>query len=172
MPRITLPPNLHPTNRRKKPKAERSYPKTMLGPPYKGVLLAIDPGWTTGIASRVGGELFTCVVSYRDPKLVLDMIPSANQVVVERFTTEGVLGAPGLDTIELVGAVYGFCYARSIPVEIAMPGSRYSHMQAAIQMEGKGPNYLIKHNATSKHEIDALAHLLAYEYRHRKLLAL
>jgi hypothetical protein len=116
------------------------------------------------MAFRINGELKTCVAF--SPDQVLEMLEGADQVVVERFATSGRLSAPGLETIELVGAIRGWCFANKTPCEMATPTMRYSHMRDAKNAEGHGK--LIELNETSRHEVDALAHLLAWEFRNVK----
>lgn len=111
------------------------------------------------MAFRIDGALHTCVAF--SPTETLDMLELAQHVVVERFQTSGRLSGPGLETIELVGAIMGYCYARNIPLSIASPQMRYSHMRDAQAAVG----VLIEPSHVAKHEVDALAHLLAWEYR-------
>lgn len=125
-------------------------------------LIAVDPGITTGMAFHIGSTLQTCVaVSAVE---VLEMLDGADLVVVERFQTGGRLSGYGLETIELVGTIKGYCYAKQIECQVVTPQARYVCMAQALSMEGS----VITKSAVSKHEVDALAHLLAWETRNRK----
>lgn len=146
-------------------KSERSYPTLPLGAAFtKGNLVAIDPGITTGYAARIQGKLFSCVCF--TPEEVLDLIEGAHTVVYERFATSGRISSYGLETVELVGMITGFCYARKIKTVRATPTMRYTHMNAAALMVGRGK--LIEPSKVQQHQIDSLAHLLAFEYRNER----
>lgn len=91
------------------------------------------------------------------------MLSGAEQVVIERFIGESRLNAVRTETIELVGGVRAWCHINGVKLDLPTPGMRYSHMNVA--REACGPGKLIERSKWSKHEIDALAHLLAWEYR-------
>lgn len=136
--------------------------------PYKGRLIAIDPGITTGVAIRVEGRLHTCVVdAYKLEDLfdIIDVI-APQQIVIERFIIGGSnvsMNPERLKTIELVGEVKGYCRAKQIECETATPGQRHSHQHESERNIGG----LIPKGKVAVHEADALAHLFAWEYRHR-----
>lgn len=123
-------------------------------------MASIDPGMTTGLAFRLNGDLHTCVVT--DEHEIFDLIEGMEQVVIERFQTAGRLSAPGLITIELVGSVRGWCYAKGIPLTMQFPVDRYPFMREAQRAIGT----VIQPSKWAKHEVDALAHLLTWEYKH------
>lgn len=144
----------------------RIYPKSPQPTPSIDLrLVGIDPGYTTGMAFRIDGDLHT-LVSYNDDD-VLKMLKGVQMVVVERFATAGRLSAPGLFTIELVGQIVGWCKALKVPYELATPQARYAFMDYAKSQVG--PGKLIERSKVSRHETDALAHLLAWEYRNRQI---
>lgn len=123
-------------------------------------IAAVDPGITTGLAFRVNEQILTCV-GYSDDE-VLKMLPkSLEYVVIERFQTGSRLDMYGLATIELVGQLVGWCKCLKIPYEVTTPQSRYPFMTEARGAVGG----LIEPSEVAKHEVDALAHLLAWEYR-------
>lgn len=122
-------------------------------------LIAVDPGYTTGMAFRdPDGQLVTCVCTTRDE--VLEMIGSwAELVIIERFATGGTLSAPGLHTIELGAEIVGWCKALKINWLYRAPMQRYGGMPYARGAVG----HIMPSSPTAKHEVDALAHIFAYE---------
>lgn len=115
------------------------------------------------MAFRLEGELHTIAVTTNNE--VLKMIRKMEFVVFEQFATSGRLSSPGLATIMLCGEIVGWCKANKIPYEAAIPQNRYTFMKEA--QGAVGPDGLIMPSNVAKHEVDALAHLLAWEYRHR-----
>lgn len=122
-------------------------------------LIAVDPGYTTGMAFRLpDGKLQTCVCVNRDD--VLEFIDRwADLVIVERFATGGTLSAPGLHTIELGAEIIGYCKALKINWLYRAPMQRYGGMPLARGAVG----HVMPSSPTAKHEVDALAHIFAYE---------
>lgn len=122
-------------------------------------LIAVDPGYTTGMAFRdPDGQLVTCVCTTRDE--VLEMISGwVDLVIIERFATGGTLSAPGLHTIELGAEIVGYCKALKINWLYRAPTQRYSGMPFARGAVG----HIMPSSPTAKHEVDALAHIFAYE---------
>src|SRR5688500_8214778 len=79
-------------------------------------------------------------------------VDTSFEVVVERFATSGRLSKYGLETIDLVGRIRGYCYALGIVCSLQTPMSR-----KAWKLQG---------SEKTQHEVDAKAHLL--QYMHRK----
>lgn len=125
-------------------------------------LIAVDPGITTGMAFWVNGQVRTCV-AYNE-KEVVELLEGAKAVVVERFATAGRLSGYGLQTIELVGTIRGWCWAKGVEFFIATPQQRYPRMSEAEASVG----WIITPSKVAKHEVDALAHLLAFDLREQK----
>lgn len=161
MPKVTIPPRtVIPKRRPSRPAQPRNYPTSPpQAVPSNARLIALDPGWTTGCALRIDGKLYG-VLCY-SPAEVLELVKGCQQVVIERFDTSGRLSAPARDTIDLVGQVKGLCWYLKIPLDIATPTMRYAFMTDAKKEIGKS----IEHCADERHMIDALSHLLAFEYR-------
>lgn len=125
-------------------------------------ILSFDPGYTTGVALRLAnGEYTTCVCTTREECLEL-ITPGIQLVIVERFQTAGILSAPGLHTIELGSEIVGYAKALKIPWVRQQPTQRYQGMPLARGAVGKD----IERSDVAKHEVDALAHIIAYELEH------
>lgn len=132
------------------------------------MILAIDPGGTTGIAIRMNdGSIQTCVCQTMtgdkkkefDSTSLYDMIctPGITHVVYEMFQAE-LISKYGLHTVRLVGAIEALCWKLNIPVLAHMPQMRRPFLDEAKKiLTKKGGRYVI-------HEVDALAHLLRMEY--------
>lgn len=122
------------------------------------MILAIDPGITTGIAFHdTSGYVTTTTKEDVELWSILTGVPWET-VVCEAFATSGRISAPGLATVRLIGGVQALCYRLSIPVHMHSPQVRYPYLkQAKIMKRG----HII-------HEIDALAHLLRWEADHAK----
>lgn len=146
-----------------KPTTARSrYPKSPSeGKPYEGNIISIDPGYTTGIATRINGQLMTTVV-YESQ--VLDLLDNFEQVIVETFSTAGRISAPGIRTIELCGMIQGYCIARGIPCALVTPQAKWTFANHVYD-HYLGPGKLIEKSRVQEHECDALAHLLSWEWR-------
>lgn len=152
----------HSSGKPRTPKA-RKYPKSPpVAPPSNARIAAVDPGITTGMAFRIGPKLATLAVFTDDE--VLNMLEGFEFVVIERFATAGRLSTPGLLTIELVGQIIGWCKCNKVPYELVTPQARWSFMSEAQGAVGG----LIEPSAVAKHEVDSLAHLLAFEYRNSR----
>jgi hypothetical protein len=124
------------------------------------VILAIDPGLSTGVALRSNGTLTTTTLHSNEAVWALFNKSHVNVVVIERFATAGRLSSPGLATIELVGSIKGICYIQGILLHVHVPQFRYAWMdRAKALLQGV--------EAHTVHEVDALAHLLAYEAKGR-----
>jgi hypothetical protein len=130
-------------------------------------VLAIDPGGHSGLAwfeSGLSYEFTTRCVLISE---VMGYVNSWHDVVViEPFATAGMLSRYGLETIDLVGQVKGWCLAKNIPVVLQRPQSRRAWQDKAeayivanktslSQPPLVGPNFIV-------HEEDALAHLMQY----------
>lgn len=123
-------------------------------------VLAIDPGVTAGIAVKILGE-YNCVQSKTLDGVLVFLQPSLqwDYVIVELFATAGKISKYGLYTIEMVGAVAAMCKTNNYRLIRHPPQKRYAFLKQAhaiitekhLRMEGE-------------HKMDALAHLLSFEY--------
>jgi hypothetical protein len=120
-------------------------------------VLALDPGGSTGIALRLpNGAWETNTVT--DPADLWDFIRERPDVVVfEIFSTSGRVDKYMIYTIELVGGIKALCYALSIRSIAHAPVKRYPFLAQAEE--------LVRGQEHTRHEVDALAHLLAFESR-------
>lgn len=122
-------------------------------------ILSIDPGGTTGIALRMtdGSVVTSTCVSAQELWGIIESKP--DEVVYEIFSTQGRVDRYMLYTVELVGSIKGLCHALQIPGFAHTPQRRKPWMKEANDLIklAKRP-YVV-------HEVDALAHLLAHEYK-------
>src|SRR3990167_8557747 len=124
-------------------------------------IIAIDPGGTTGLATRAtyGGQtdLKVCVTETREELFEFIHSVHPTTIIIERFATAGRLSKDGLYTIELVGGVKALCFDHKIPLIIHTPQQRKAWLHLAeAWLVGHYPDH-------TEHELDALAHLLCYE---------
>lgn len=78
-------------------------------------------------------------------------------VVFEIFSTSGRVDKYMIYTIELVGGIKATCFALNVRAVAHAPVHRYPYLQQAEDT--------IRGQAHTRHEVDALAHLLAFEAR-------
>jgi hypothetical protein len=123
------------------------------------VLLALDPGGTTGVAIHDERGIMTRVT--HKPWELYDLIENLHPdtCVFEDFHTVGHISTDGLYTVRLIGGVEAVTNRLSIPTILQHPQERYPMLPPAKAMlKASGRKYLV-------HELDALAHLLLYEHR-------
>lgn len=121
--------------------------------------VAFDPGETTGVAWSQGGTIYTNELPY-DSVMHFMEDDAITEVVVELFATAGRISRYGLRTVELVGMLNGWCLANGILFTKQTPSSRKGYQLEAESFYGAVS--LSNHRRRSKHENDALAHLLRY----------
>lgn len=119
--------------------------------------IAIDPGGTTGIAIRTtDGTILT--VAEKNPLGVYDLFkmygPQFEVVICEDFVAQHIDNYMRA-TIRLVGAISALAYIYNAKLYIQAPQTRKGFISRAKQ-QLKDKNVVI-------HEIDAFAHLLAWE---------
>lgn len=123
--------------------------------------MACDPGGTTGIALKVPAGIFT-IAEPEKQNVWLRVSEFAQScdlngvVLVEQFASVWN-DQHRIKTIELVGAIEAICWQWKIRCVRRTPQHRYPKMNEAKE-------WLKKRGGSSmKHEIDALAHILAWE---------
>lgn len=134
------------------------------------MLLAIDPGGSSGLAFRLDDEpkSAACItIPGYDIKEVVTMIAQrATQlevIIIESFLGIQYRGSHGIETLEMIGAVRGVCALLNLPVVKQTPAQRKMQEPKALKIL-QLRKQLIKLNYTP-HEVSALAHLLTYERR-------
>jgi hypothetical protein len=122
------------------------------------VLMAIDPGGSTGVAFKISANYHTCTIN--EPKELWDLIKNfkPDRIAFESFYTGGQVDRNMIHTIELVGSIHGICYVLGIPFHGQQPQARKSFILDARKI-------LKTEGGHTQHEVDALAHLLCLEYR-------
>lgn len=109
-------------------------------------LVGIDPGTTTGIAVYYNGATVTLTLPSSAVLYYLEELnPLPSHIAIERFATAGKLSKYGLETIDLVGQVKGWAFARGVTVILFAPQSRRAWMGV---------------DEPTMHQQDAKAHLL------------
>lgn len=127
-------------------------------------ILAIDPGGTTGIAIKLGGNYQTCVVESAEDLWNLVSSTAWDAVIYEQFATGGLISKYGLHTTRLIGGIQALCHHFSVRCFAQPPQRRKAYLERAIDVLRE----LHKSNHDwLEHEKDALAHLLAWEAAHK-----
>lgn len=125
------------------------------------LIIGIDPGPHTGIAVRTrDGNVGTYMIHNNTPR-VWEMILAAKPdvIVVERFATSGRISVDGLKTVEIMGSMFSLAWMVNAQLVIQSPSQRSPFLQAAKAQVAQGASKLVSH------QFDALAHVLAVEYR-------
>lgn len=120
------------------------------------MILAIDPGVTSGIAWHDAKGYHTTITKDEGEIWALLTGIPWKCVVFETFATSGRISAPGLHTVRLIGGIQALCRHLGIPTCSQTPQHRYPFQLPARKM---------LHGAII-HEQDAMAHLLRYENDH------
>lgn len=120
-------------------------------------IIAIDPGATSGIAIRLETRPDYVTTTVTTPQDVWTYITALlwDAVVIERFATSSRISKYGLLTVEIVGGVRALCHALKLNYVQHTPQTRLA-FQAQAKTILKGRSVVI-------HEVESLAHLLAYE---------
>lgn len=133
-------------------------------------VVAFDPGGTTGIATRINGELITCTAD--DYQSAWEFIqPGLDVVIYERFASAVATSHDALYTIELVGGIKALCWHYHVPIIRHEPQNRIAYLE-----EAKTIVHAMRKEAGEKlgekarHEYDALAHLLCHEKEGTKIV--
>lgn len=123
-------------------------------------VLAFDPGITTGIAYRPEKDKYVTCVS-KDPAEVWGFInpETVDLVIYEDFVAQ-LISRYGLATVRVVGGIQSRCDQHGIKILLHRPQMRKAFIDIAR-------SWLIEHTGskgTGRHEIDALAHILTWEW--------
>lgn len=122
--------------------------------------IAVDPGPHIGCAIHTADAQYLMVM-ITEPVKLWDIVQhhKPDTIVLENFSSGGLISRDGQSTIRLVGAVELMAYITGASLVLQSPQERYSQMDAARQMLKQQSRKLVSH------EVDSLAHLLLYEHR-------
>ncbi len=124
------------------------------------IVVAIDPGAHTGIATRFNNGTWTSqMIHNRIFDLWTYLITAQPSVIiVERFRSPGTrLGTDGQDTIEIQGSVYSVAWMINAELVLQYPRDRTQFIPKARELIGANKTKI------QSHGVDALAHLLYWE---------
>lgn len=118
-------------------------------------VIAIDPGVTSGIATRIDGKYNTFeAIDYRAVWHIIYSVRNFDVLLCENFAAT-TISSYGLHTVRLIGGLEALCLEHNIPYMTQQNARRVKYKYKAIQIMGqKGPR---------DHMMDALAHLLCWE---------
>lgn len=131
-------------------------------------LIAIDPGGTTGIAVKMAAADHYATSTETSPEKVWQLLTAClwDHVIVEKFATGGRISKYGLDTVEIVGGIRALCHTLRFPISLRQPTQRYAWQETAKDyLKSQGTHHVI-------HEIEALAHLMAWQDKYDTTFAL
>lgn len=127
--------------------------------PSKGqMLVAIDPGGSTGIAMKEDGVYSTITTKFPDDVFAKILCNEWTAVIYEDFNTGGNISKDGQHTLKLIGGILALCWQKNIKPYRQVPQERMAFLARANAILKK-----IKEKPTN-HDKDALAHLLHWEY--------
>lgn len=123
------------------------------------LIVACDPGGTTGVASNINGfyETFT-QPERKELYTFLYDLPSGVIVLCEKFITSNIHSHKwGIFTTEIVGGIEAICYIRKLELHMRTNHQRIPFKPRAKQiLDSKNRSY-------QEHELDALAHIIGWE---------
>lgn len=120
-------------------------------------LLSIDPGAKhVGLCVYVNGQFTTCTIEC-SIEAVYNFILEGfwDRIILEGFSTPGLIASFGIQTVELIGAVKALCWLKHIPLTVQYPIERHGDLVGVKEMfKGK--------RGMTRHEKDAYAHMVTY----------
>lgn len=133
------------------------------------IIVAIDPGPHTGVATRLNNGLIYSQMLHNKVfdiwKYLIKVKP--NVIIVEQFNTNGRLTNDMLRTIEIQGSIYSIAWMLQAELIIQHPGDRTPFIPEAREKMG------LNHSKIQSHEVDAVAHILRYlKFNEERLLPL
>jgi len=128
------------------------------------IVIAIDPGIRIGCAVCMDGPYRTCTYDQSTLADFYDTLRAADRVILEDFDTGGRVDHNMLRTVQVIGGVKAVCLLHHVRFELQWPQERRSFIQDAIDLLKKQGRRVVNTKQEDNHEIDALAHLLAWEH--------
>lgn len=125
------------------------------------VILAIDPGGTTGLAWYLQDGIYLTATADSAEKVWEEIDPtSVDTVLYEQFSAS-IISKHGLHTVRVVGGIQALCMYHKIPCIARTAQSRIAFLDDAkdILKYQPGPK--------TPHQRDALAHILSYQHEVR-----
>ena len=124
------------------------------------IIVAIDPGPHTGIATRLADGNITTQMLHNQTAAVWEYLTEIKPqvIVVERFRSGARISTDGLETIEIQGGVQSIAWIIKARFYWQSPSVRQAFIPDARAMLGAGKAKI------ESHAVDALAHLLRWEH--------
>lgn len=127
-------------------------------------IIAIDPGISVGIAVFIEPVYKTLTTKEPDDLYSLfDKSYPFDVVIIERFSAQDI-SSYGLYTVEMVGGVTAVASVLGMPLVRQQPQFRQGFLEYAKRMLNADSTL----GSWTRHERDALAHLLAYQHFKQK----
>lgn len=139
--------------------------------PKTSVILGIDPGVSTGVALafHADKEWHYESATHTEVGTVLDLIaPPVRLVLIEQFSAQ-LISKYGLHTVDLIGGVKALARYHDIPCVTQTPTQRKPYLEYARTLVQPSANIT---RTEQRHEIDALAHIIRYMYKSRRIKSL
>lgn len=137
--------------------------------------IAIDPGLSTGIAIHKDDKYFTLTLSIEETHegKLRELIAPCDSVVYEDFVgykSHGMrVSAAGFETVRIIGRIIEQSAVLNKPIYKYAAQNRLSFLRKAKELAKT--NQVINLRPT-RHEYDALAHLLNHEYQMKQVAIL
>lgn len=128
-------------------------------------LLAIDPGAKhVGLCVYANSKFTTCTIECSIEAVYNFILQGQwDHIILEGFSTPGLIASPGIQTVELIGAVKALCWLNHIPLTVQYPIERHGDL-VGVKALFKGKRGM------TRHEKDAYAHMVTFmrHYINRK----
>lgn len=126
------------------------------------LILAIDPGISTGIATKINLAYNTFTTKQNSDVYEIVYEYPWDYVVIEQYSTT-LIGKYGLRTVELVGAVEGLCYIQKLRLIKRNPIQRTPFVPRAKTLMKELELGVGLLDEVVNHQVSALSHLLGFE---------
>lgn len=129
------------------------------------LVMAVDPGSVhIGVAMNISGTYATCTLTSKDElwKTIAEHRPEV--IVCEEFYRSNRIDGNMIKTMNVVGGVEAVCVALNIKYVGQTNQVRISFIPDAEAILISQRGYINRSKNADDHEIQALAHLLCYEY--------